>query len=185
MKLYSVYYLRPYHFFLSPFIFGVCLCEFGFEGLCFPVLFVFVQNVHKVSNVTGSQTKGFDFGQLRIRGHVGNAFPEFWKGAVDALSPAPLLSVCRGFTFHWSGSHSYGAGPRYSSVVRVIEPGGSRRVFGAVGGCHAIVWRRHLRMADKPPMKIRGFFMTATGSSCGSEGIAVMMHHRVVGKPSN
>lgn len=114
-----------YHFLLSPVFFGVCLFEFRFEGLCFSVLFVFVENVHKVSNITGGQAKSFDLGQLRIRGNVGNALPEFCEGAVDALSPAPLLSVCRGSTFHRAGSHSDGAGPWYSSVVRVIEPGGS------------------------------------------------------------
>ncbi len=126
---------KTLHFFLSPFIFGVCLCEFGFEGRRFPVLFVFVQNVHKVSNVTGSQTKGFDFGQLRIRGHVWDAFLSSEKALLMLMSPAPLLSVCRGFTFHWSGSIPTAPAPGTLSVVRVIEPGGS---LPSIRGCRRV-----------------------------------------------
>lgn len=92
-----------YRLSLPALLAGLRLLQVGLERLRVPVLPVLVQDVHKVRDVTGGEPQGLDFGQLGVRGDVGNTLPELREGRVDALGPPPLFPVGRGSPLDGAG----------------------------------------------------------------------------------
>lgn len=197
---------NTHRFFLPSLLFGVRLPELGLEGLrlAAAVLLVFVQDVHEVGDVAGSEAQRFNLGQFGICGNIRDALAQLGERTVDALSPASLLAVRCGPPLHGARHHHHARYERSRAACSVgpvlqARPGRAHTAGGVIGGVfgtvgrwrHAVVRRRrHVRVTDEPPVEIRTFLVTAArgcgGCSCGCEGgrVAVMVHDRVVREAS-
>lgn len=163
--------------FLPLFLFHVGLLDLRLEGLRLAVLVILGQQIHEVGDVAGGQAQCLDFGEFGVGRHVGDALPQLGEGAVDALSPAPLLAVGGASALH-RARPPQARRPRtgrHSPIMGVVQAGGAAGILRAVGQGHAVVGGRHLRVANKPAVEVRVLLVAAAaggggGSGCGGGG---------------
>ena len=79
-----------------------------------------VEDGHQVGDVGRSQSQRFDFGQLGVGRHVGDAVAQFGEGIVDRLRPAALLLVGRVATFHHPHSRTHRTNRTCTTFPRLL-----------------------------------------------------------------